>query len=207
MMKRLFQQVKEKSNYVNYYLIAFVFCVISFTPLTHTFLSSKIDYKYSYSDVTLREGKNSFEGIEINVKNVKISNILKVDSEVINKVFGWSNWQRFIYGGSPYFCLAALTLFCFWVYKNKEKDSKYYRRTVRIVLSFFAFVSVWFCIYAVYPRNDFSYRKYYILLIIGSIVINVGIYCYIKWVRREVYTLDELKEKIRRLTKYLSYDV
>ncbi|WP_062056066.1 hypothetical protein [Aquimarina longa] len=206
-MKILFQQVKTKSSYANYYLIALLFCTISFTPLTHTFLSNKIDYKYTYIDIELEEGKNSFDGLEINVVDGKILSIQKVESEVINKVFGWSNWRRFIYGGSPYFCLAALTLFCFWIYKNKEKDSKYYKRTVRIVLSFFSFVSVWFCIYSLYPRNDFSYRKYYIILIGGSILINIGVFFYIKWLRKEVYTLEELKEKIRRLTKFVSYDI
>ncbi len=207
MNKIFIKQVKTKLKNVNYYIIAAFLCCISFTPLIHTFLPKKIDRLYTYSDIELKEGINNFKGVEIEVNNGQILKIRKVESKVINKVFGWSNWRRFLYGGSPYFCLIALTIFCFWVYKNKEKDNIHYRRTVRVVLSFFSFVSIWFCIYSLVPKNDLSYYNYYMLLIGGSIFINFGFYFYIKWKSKKLYSTAQMKSKIQDLTKYIAIDI
>ncbi|UZO81482.1 hypothetical protein NBT05_03170 [Aquimarina sp. ERC-38] len=101
-MKKQFQQAKKNSKNVNYYLITIFLSLVAFTPLIHTFLPKKIDYKNSYSEVKLIEGKNTIGDVEIIVNNGKVTEVKEIHSQVINKVFGWSNWRRFLLGGSPF---------------------------------------------------------------------------------------------------------
>lgn len=210
-MKKIYlftKPAKTSWKNVKYYLIALLFCTIGFTPLTHTFLSKKIDRSYSIADTELHEGLNILDDTyEIEITNGKITCFRAYDSIIINRVFGWSNWRRFLLGGSPYFCLFFLTLFCVWIYSYKDRENPLFQKTVIVVLCFFGLVSVWFTIYSLYPKPDIPYSFYYILLFLGSLLINTSIFFFIRWARKRHFSVLELTSKIQHLTYLISYRI
>ncbi len=205
-MNNNFLPEKTKLKNVKYFFVGLLFCIVAATPILHTFLPKNVDYCYDKTDIILTEGLNSFEGVDIYISNGKIVKVQKINSEVINKIFGWSNWRKFLLLGSPYFCLATLSIFSFWVFLKKNRD-EYFKRTVLVVLSFFSFVSVYFSIYALLPKNEMPYSTYYILLFIASIALNLGGYNFFKFVKAKSYSIDNLMIKIRSLTRFISEDI
>ncbi len=169
-------------------------------------MSKKIDRNYWINDsIQLHEGLNTLDDTyEIEITNGEVTCFRAYDSKIINRVFGWSNWRRFLLGGSPYFCLGFLTLFAFWIYNYKDRDNPLFQKTVVIVLSFFGLVAGWFIFYSLYPKPDIPYSWYYALLLIGSLLINAGTILFIRWARRRQLTIDELTSRIHSLTHYIS---
>ncbi|WP_298547685.1 hypothetical protein [uncultured Aquimarina sp.] len=204
----LTQPVKRNWKKGKYVFIAILFCAIAFTPLIHTFLSKKIDREYSIANTKLHEGLNILDDTyEIEITDGKVTCFREYDSTIINRVFGWSNWRRFLLGGSGYFCLFFLTLFSAWIFTYKDRKDPLFQKTVIVVLSFFGLVAGWFTIYSLYPKPDIPYEYYYVLLFLGSILINTSAFLFIKWAKNRQVSIDEMKSKIRRLMKYISIDI
>jgi hypothetical protein len=200
--------VKTSWKNAKYCVIAILFCTIAFTPLIHTFLPKKVDRSYSITDTELHEGLNLLgDGYEIEITNGKVTCFREYDSKIVNRIFGWSNWRRFLLGGSPYFCLLFLTLFCVWIYSYKDRNNPLFQKTVITVLCFFGLVSGWFTIYSLYPKPDIPYSSYYILLFIGSLLINISVFFFIRWARKRHFSVAELTGKVQRLTYLISYHI
>ncbi len=212
MTQKFTKPAKTNWRSVKYIVIALLFCAIAFTPLIHTFLPKKVDRSYSIADTELHEGLNILDDIyEIEITDGKVTCFREYDSTVINRVFGWSNWRRFLFGGSPYFCLVFLTLFCIWIYLYKDRDNPLFQKTVITVLSFFGLVSIWFTIYSLYPKPDIPYSSYYALLFLGSLLINASAFLFIRWaIKRQQLLADKfahMASKIHRLSHLISYRI
>lgn len=208
----LTKPVKTSWKKGKYFIISTLFCAIAFTPLIHTFLSKKVDREYSIIGTELQEGLNILDDTyEIEITNGKVTCFREYDSTIINRVFGWSNWRRFLLGGSGYFCLFFLTLFSVWIFTYKNREDPLFQKTVIVVLSFFGLVAGWFTIYSLYPKPDIPYEAYYVLLFLGSVLINTALFLFIRWAYRRQdelsAQLSRATAKIQRLTHLISFRI
>ncbi len=164
-------QEKTKLNLVTVKTVIFLIIAILFAllPLSHNFISNSVDYETKETFIELKEGINEIDNVSIVLNKGKVTNVIKTEKSVINKVFGFSNFRKFVFMASPFLSLLFLTVFLGYVLLQ-VKDKKL-KKLGKLIFNFYLFTALFYLLWIFIPNNDLSPIYYRIYIAIGALLL------------------------------------
>ncbi len=183
---------------VNFRTIFFIIIAIIFAllPLAHNFIPDNTEYKNVKTNIELTEGENQIGNVYVVIENGKVISAEVNEKEVINRVFGFLNFRKFVFMTSPFFSILFLTLFLGYILLNMKNSIL--KRLAKVIFFFYMYTSMFYILWIFIPPNDFDPVYYRIYIAIGALLLWGIVLCSYKYFKSKQTRVSILINHILR---------